>query len=217
MDTQALTLRKIDLLVDKGNDTIKAIEQNYVQEHIFQAFRTQSLFFIKNLLGENSTYFQEFNEITKTTNVVTLLSATMILKSLKEDIEQGWIRTYKQLVSAEIFSDFLEMGEYLLIEGYKDPAAVIIGSTLEENLRQLCLVNSINLTIEKDGKSIPKRADLLNTELQKNGVYNVLEQKSITAWLDLRNKAAHGKYNEYANDQVRQMFQGVKSFITRYL
>jgi len=217
MDTQALTLRKIDLLVDKGNDTIKAIEQNYVQEHIFQAFRTQSLFFIKNLLGENSTYFQEFNEITKTTNVVTLLSATMILKSLKEDIEQGWIRTYKQLVSAEIFSDFLEMGEYLLIEGYKDPAAVIIGSTLEENLRQLCLGNSINLTIEKDGKSIPKRADLLNTELQKNGVYNVLEQKSITAWLDLRNKAAQGKYNEYANDQVRQMFQGVKSFITRYL
>ena len=38
---------------------------------------------------------------------------------------------------AELFADFLEMADYLLSEGYKDPAAVLGGSMLEEHLRQL--------------------------------------------------------------------------------
>ena len=44
----------------------------------------------------------------------------------------------KKLVSAEIFSDFLEMAAHVLEQDYKDPAAVMIGTVLEENLRQLC-------------------------------------------------------------------------------
>ncbi len=37
------------------------------------------------------------------------------------------------------------MAEYLLKEGYKDPAAVITGSTLEEHLRKLCIKNGIDI------------------------------------------------------------------------
>ena len=42
-----------------------------------------------------------------------------------------------------------------------------------------------------------------------------MDQKKITAWLDLRNKAAHGKYGEYNTDQVRQMLLGVTEFMAR--
>ena len=68
---------------------------------------------------------------------------------------------------------------------------------------------------QKDGKSIPKKADAMNADLTKAGIYNLLSQKSVTGWLDLRNNAAHGKYDEYSQEQVKLMYQGVTDFIAR--
>ncbi|WBL23837.1 HEPN domain-containing protein [Zunongwangia sp. HRR-M8] len=107
------------------------------------------------------------------------------------------------------------MAEHLLEENYKDPAAVMIGSVLEEHLKQLCQKESIETFIIKNDKKIPKKADRLNSELASNNCYNKLDQKSITSWLDLRNKAAHGHYSEYSIEQVNLMYQGVLNFISR--
>jgi len=59
------------------------------------------------------------------------------------------------------------MSEYFIEEGYKDPAAVMTGCVLEEHLRQLCELNKIEVTFEKDYKFITKKANLLNSELAK--------------------------------------------------
>ena len=88
------------------------------------------------------------------------------------------------------------MSTYLLEEGYKDPSAVLTGSVLEEHIRKLCEKN--NISIFQGIK--PIKADALNAELVKANIYSKLDQKNVTAWLDLRNKAAHGKYNEYSKD-----------------
>lgn len=56
----------------------------------------------------------------------------------------------------------------------------------------------------------------MNTDLSSAGVYSKLDQKSITAWLDLRNKAAHGKYDEYSQEQVVVVVSGVRDFIVRH-
>jgi hypothetical protein len=107
------------------------------------------------------------------------------------------------------------MAEYLLSEGYKDASAVIVGSVLEEHLRQLCQANSIDTELLSGGKKRPKKADAMNADLTKSGVYGKLEQKNVTAWLDLRNQAAHGKYSDYNTDQVSMMCQGVLEFASR--
>ena len=91
----------------------------------------------------------------------------------------------------------------------------MIGSVLEENLRQLCNNNGIDVEFEKDGNYIPKKADRLNADLAKAEVYTKLDQKAVTMWLDLRNNAAHGKYKEYSNEQVELMLQGVTEFLAR--
>ena len=44
---------------------------------------------------------------------------------------------------------------------------------------------------------------------------NKLDQKNVTAWLDLRNKAAHGNYGEYNQQQVEFMLHAVTEFMTR--
>jgi hypothetical protein len=135
-----------------------------------------------------------------------------VLSALREAYSSGYSRRFAELVRAELFSDFLEMSEYLLTEGFKDPAAVIIGSVLEEHLRQLCAKHSIDINA-LGGR--PKKADQLNADLASQGVYSKLDQKSVTGWLDLRNRAAHGKYNEYTREQVSILLASVQNFMTR--
>src|SRR5204862_4943857 len=65
------------------------------------------------------------------------------LRALRRDYEAGFLTRVQSLVRAELFVDFLEMAEHLLQQGYKDPAAVLIGSVLEEHLRALCSVRGI--------------------------------------------------------------------------
>jgi hypothetical protein len=123
-----------------------------------------------------------------------------VLDSLWAAYAKGFLTSVAELIHADIFSDFLEMAEYLLSEGYKDPAAVIVGSVLEEHLRQLANANGVAIDVGAE----PKKADQLK-----------LDQKSITAWLDLRNKAAHGRYGEYSPEHVRLFLMGVRHFIAR--
>lgn len=134
-----------------------------------------------------------------------------ILKALRTDYEAGYLKSIYELIHGDIFGDFLEMADYLLAEGYKDPTAVLVGGVLEEQLRKLCQANSISAT----KGAIPKKADGLNADLANANIYSKLDQKSITAWLGLRNNAAHGKYNEYSKEQVALMLQGVRDFIAR--
>lgn len=142
-------------------------------------------------------------------------AAVGILEVIRDEIAEGWLLPLRELLTAEIFSDFLEMAEHYLELGHKDPAAVMIGSVLEEHLRKLATRNAIPLTYEKDGKQVPKKADTLNAELAKAEAYNKLDQKSVTMWLDLRNHAAHGKYDQYTAEQVQLMLQGVLNFVQR--
>lgn len=95
------------------------------------------------------------------------------------------------------------MAEHLLSEQYKDPAAVMVGGVLEEHLRQLAAKAGVAVTDMKDGKEVPRKAESLNADLAKAGVYGKLDQKAVTGWLDLRNKAAHGKYSEYTRRRIR--------------
>jgi hypothetical protein len=63
---------------------------------------------------------------------------------------------------------------------------------------------------------MPKKAEVLNADLVKAGAYSVLQQKGVTAWLDLRNKAAHGKYTEYKAENVDLTIQGILQFMTSF-
>jgi hypothetical protein len=141
----------------------------------------------------------------------TLIGQVGSLKALRRDYSDGYLQTIKGLVRADVFADFLEMAAYLLEEGYKDPAAVLVGGVLEEHLRGLCTTRTIETVVA--GRA--KKADTMNGELARAGAYYKLDQKSVTAWLDLRNNAAHGKFNEYSAEQVKMLLSGVREFVAR--
>lgn len=201
-----------EMLATKKNDQYGS---DYVDSGIMAGLRASTLSFIAMTYGDKHSYYSEYDSATKSCFESSAKRSHAILHSIQNEIDGGWIFTVKKLISAEIFCDFLEMAEHLLEQGYKDPAAVMIGSVLEENLRQLCAANKIDIELEKDGVFFPKKADRLNSDLAKSEAYTKLDQKSVTAWLDLRNSAAHGKYNEYTKEQVNFMLHGVTEFLAR--
>lgn len=180
-----------------------------------RGFRAAALSFIERHFGRGHTYYFEFSNKVSENHDSHIRTGIAILQAIRSEIAGGWLSSVKTLVTAEIFSDFLEMTAHLLSTGYKDPAAVMIGSVLEEHLRQLARSAGIDVNRETDGVFVPKKAELLNAELAKAEVYSKLDQKAITTWLDLRNKAAHGKYGEYETKQVELMQHGITEFMIR--
>jgi hypothetical protein len=169
---------------------------------------------IRRLAPHNSQYIESMKSILSKfgiENAYVVPHIAGILVALRAAYDAGYLLNVAELIHADVFADFVEMADYLLSEGYKDPAAVVIGSTLEEHLRQLCGKHGI----APDVAGKPKKADQLNADLAGQSVYSKLDQKSITAWLDLRNKAAHGKYSEYSKEQVAFVVQGVRDFMAR--
>ena len=147
-----------------------------------------------------------------TRNDIQLEHLIGIVDALRHDYEGGALVPLQELIRAEVFDDFLEMAEHLLQKGYKDPAAVLIGGVLEGELRKLAERAKIDVALP-DGR--PVKADALNAALAGQNVYGKLDQKSVTSWLDLRNKAAHAQYEEYSADQVVVMAMGVRNFVSR--
>ena len=216
-------IKRVDELIALGEASLKSATDSEltgfksIEPNVFERFRTASLSFLLMCFGRNHPYFDEFyNLVTGSIPYSSVLDGVGILQSARDEMVGGWLQSTKGIVSAEVFADFLEMAEYLLSEGYKDAAAVMVGSVLEEHLRQLCIKAGIDIhKLKADGSREPKRANSLNDELAKQGVYNALDQKSVTAWLDLRNKAAHAEYTKYTKDQVDIMLRGVTDFAAR--
>ncbi|NBM14971.1 hypothetical protein GUY61_04645 [Streptomyces sp. GC420] len=80
-------------------------------------------------------------------------------------------------------------------------------------MRALCVKHGVDTELPNGS---PKKADTMNADLKKAGVYDGLQQKQITAWMDLRNKAAHGNYTDYDAPQVRLFIDGVRGFMLKY-
>ncbi len=175
MKTDDLVIRIQQLI----NLAIETMESKYqiagtvqisVRPELFFQLRGGALSFIENVYGREHNYYRDFDSKVKDAKLFDAKSSFGILNAIQSEIVGGWLNTMTGLISADIFSDFLDMAEHLLSEGYKDAAAVMIGSTLEEHLRQLCKANGIEIESEKNGKMIPKSSDLLNVGLAKTKV-----------------------------------------------
>lgn len=182
-------------------------DADYVDARLAYQWGTSSLNLLEKVLGETSTHYKNFyNQFDGIHLLGHTLSALGILGSAQEDYQQKFLFNTRVLIEAEVFDDFLEQAEYLLESGYYQAAVVLIGGVLEDGLRKLCTRNNINL-------STNPKVDAMNADLAKHGVYTKLKQKQITALADVRNKAAHGKWNEFDKSDVTDMLAKVRQLM----
>jgi len=128
-----------------------------------------------------------------------------ILVDLKEDILGSYLTDIKTLISAEVFSDFLEMAEHLLENGYKDPVA-LCEAVLQDGLRKIATKKGIKV---KPGDYL----NSLNNKCANGGIYTRLMQKKIKVWIDIHNKAVHGQFDEYSEKMFKKCLKGSKIFL----
>lgn len=206
-------LTRVDELINLGNqvlntkydDWVNLVLVKFVNKTMFMQWHMSCTNFL-NTVPEKFGYAQRYAKHCHDFTYDSASKGLGVLLSVKDDISSGWFQDVENLISADVFSDFLEMAEYLLDNGYKDPTASLIGAVLEDSLRRICKNNTITIKSREDIGS-------LNQKLASKGVYNRLQQKQIQVWNDIRNNADHGNFKEYNEDDVRNMLQGVRNFL----
>lgn len=191
------------------------VNANWVPENV-QEITTLSCAAIKRLAPPGSAYLEQMELVVKNTQKSVGRSRDEeiefrlrgILSALRADYDAGRLQSFEELIHADVFSDFLEMAQYFLDEGYKDPAAVIAGGVLEEHLRKLC---------GKHGITLPPKPNLntMNTDLAKTAAYTKNDQQQVITWARYRNDAAHGHYSNYTDSEIKLMAAGIRDFISR--
>ena len=218
MNIKEDVLQRLDALLQKADVVLgthkpsppRTIGFPTLDKQAFTEWQTQSLTYLINLLGSDHTYVDHFRKRVTQGFTGHVKSGRGILQALREDIEADYLKRIETLVSADIFDDFIEMAQYLLSQGYKDPTASLVGAVLENGLRRICLVRGITLSVKEDISS-------LNKKLADAGIYNRLTQNKVQVWNNIRNNADHGKFDEYKIDDVNEMLKGVRDFLEQYL
>jgi hypothetical protein len=216
-DASDRLLKRVDELIVLGDKVLGTRYSDFVNLNLVQFVDTKlfmqwhmSCTSFLSTIPEKFGYSQRYAEHCKDFTYDSTKKGLGVLLSVKDDISSGWFQDVETLVSAEVFDDFLDMAEYLLDNGYKDPTASLIGAVLEDSLRRICKNGNIPMKSREDISS-------LNSKLAAKGVYNRLQQKQIQVWNDIRNNADHGKFEEYTEDNVRNMLEGVRNFLSSQL
>jgi hypothetical protein len=141
------------------------------------------------------------------------------LKAVSEDFDQGFFDDIGTQIEAEIAADYLGQAKTLVESELREqissaPAAVLSGAVLEKCLRSMCeQLSPPEPTTLNNGK--PLTLNPLIDALRKRGAFNELMAKHLRAWADIRNSAAHGRFEEFTTDQVKAMVRGIELFLTQ--
>lgn len=214
-------IEQLDALASKWSRLLEITLRKPRHDHIDIAaiydFLTLAKSTIEQIAGINSRYAKEVASIEAEDYAISYQTAPIagIVTALRSALQADFLETASELIHGELFSDFVEMAQHLLDEGYKDPAAVVVGAALESHLRQLCVKHGIETEVSSSKDPRAKKAERMNQDLAKEGVLGKGDKKSVTAWLDIRNNAAHGNFDEYSAEQVKVMIMGVRDFILR--
>ncbi|MER0169097.1 MAG: hypothetical protein DU489_00490 [Nitrosomonas sp.] len=131
-----------------------------------------------------------------------------ILSGALSDLEDGFLVGQEQLIAAAILDSVLEQAQYLSKTGFKDPASILCRVVIEDTLQRICI---------EEGLTSSGKASFLNDALKEHGRYTKPQWRLIQSWLDIGNSAAHGKFTDYTEDDVKQMISDVERFVAQEL
>ena len=195
----------------RSSRNVVVIAPDYVDSQKAEEWGVSSLSFLGRILGKDSEHYQRFFSFsTELSTHHQAERAFAVLKAAFEDYKGGYLFDTQRAIQADVFDEFLEQATYFLKEGYFQVSAVIAGAVLEDTLRRLCVRENLPL-------SANPKLDVMNADLAKSGLYDKMIQKKITWLADVRNKAAHGKWNEFTEDDSEEMVRAVRRFVEDYL
>jgi hypothetical protein len=185
--------------------SIEGIPYYKVPSDMYKEWATNALNLIHRTFGESSIHYKNLAHQYSTFNgwVSDFNDSFGVFRAAREDFEGGYLFNIRTLAKAEVLSDAISQAKELLASGYKDPACILARVSLESTLKDLASRHGVN-----EGK-----LDRMNADLTKAGAYNMAKQKQITAWAEIGNKAAHGEWTHYTEQDAIAMVAGVESLV----
>ena len=177
-------------------------------------YNAEVIEFLKSYAGCNSS-FGKIAERAVQSSFYPWDDLADILRSFVDYVENGLYQgiSPERKAQLDVVSDFLEMADTLLKTSGVHPAAaaVLIGATLEEFLRNW--VESEDLSLDDKKPCLEVYSQVLR------GAELVTKQdgKDITSWSGTRNHAAHGEWEEVSDKKrITLMLEGVNLFMRKY-
>lgn len=217
MNIDTRIIQRLDDLIELGQKVRATrrspspghLTSDFVDVQLANQWLTSTSSLLLRVFGESAVHYQRLNKhFSDYPKWPDIEQAFGVLIAAKDDYEKEALFEVKQLIEADLFDEFLEQAAHLCNLGYFQAAAVVAGSVIEDGIRKLCNRNKIEL-------SDKPKLDWMNSQLAKNGVYNKLTQKKVTSIADLRNSAAHGKWDEFEKSDVEEMLRNVRDFMER--
>lgn len=209
--------KRLQQLIERGNEIVELAHSSYDDSSYFlesdkdrvQAWLANVEAALEAIMGADNTYMRHLRGlmpngplfIERPSNMYPIVG---LLKGALDDIENGFLLSQELLLAGDVFDDVLSQAEYLNGEGYKDPAAVLGRVVLEDALRRLARRAAIDAE---------QKVTAINDNLKKKQEYSQLQWRQIQVWLDIGNLAAHGKFDEYDQQAVSNMLEGIRQFL----
>ena len=205
---------RLAALIEKGEGVLETQQPGgglgsppIVDRQRYMKWRSQAHACLDEVFGPDHNYTKDFQSAVRDRQYSGCVQDGLgILSGALEDVEQGHLESLQNLVVAEVFSDFLEQAQHLLENGYKNPAASLVGAVLENGLRSLAERNGIPVK-EKDNLSA------LNNKIAAKDIYNRLRQRQVETWIEVRNAADHGRFDDFEDVHVGEIIKGVRDFL----
>ena len=180
----------------------------------FIGWSTQASIFLDGSLGKQHLYTTTFEgnvgrEPLEDQMEDQVAAGVAILEAVKEDIEGGYLRTFRQLVAEELWDDLFDQAQQLHDHDYTYAAASIAGAALENGLRELATARGIDLNGREDLNS-------LSDKLKNGKIISELERKQMSFLIGIRNAADHGEFDKVSSDDVTKLIRDARDFLAKH-
>ncbi|MEO8377690.1 MAG: hypothetical protein ABI579_08455 [Candidatus Sumerlaeota bacterium] len=136
-----------------------------------------------------------------------------VITALRDDAIIGKLADAEESIRTDLLTDMVGMAERLLDDGFKDPAAIVMGTVLAEKLKKLCEINCLSTEWTNGSVVIPKNVQQMNDALFDFDIYAERDRDLVTRLNDLRLKALKGENVAFTPADTATMLKCLREFL----
>ena len=176
----------------------------------WQQWATSAQHIISAAFGVSSTHHNNFSTVYKNCNGLKSQVAALkgIFSAARADYVGGYTFKLQTLISGEIYGDFVALSKRALAEDSKDVAAVLACAALEDALKRIAYLNSLDVS----NKSMQ---DVVNA-LKAKGVVSGAQKTLLDTMPKIRDYAMHANWNKIAPQDVGSVIGFVEQLLLKY-
>ena len=217
--------KRFDELIDRGNTLANMIPRdsrggdkyvvNVNRMDEYQSWLSSSANLIKIIAEKNSHFVKECDRLWQHESLRDHVPSSVvrqmfgILKSAKNEWENGLLRRIEYIISAATFDDFLDHAAFYHRGNKKIESAVLASAVLEDTIKKIARKNNHN----PSGKSLEELID----ELVKLNIFTPVKAKRIKGYSGVRNSSLHAEWDEFDIRDVGEMIKGVRELVENFL